>query len=65
MSTDAFLVVTYDARGERLYIEATDLTHEGAIEKARQWATTNPGKTCFVMQRLRLVASDALREVVG
>lgn len=39
----------------------TDTLKE-AIEKARTWAVANPGQKCFVIERHRLVASDALRE---
>jgi hypothetical protein len=63
--THQFYIVTmrlYGTNEEALTIITTADTFESAAEKARGWAQEHPGVVCWIIQRLRRVACDQLRE---
>lgn len=54
--------IVKESHWQKFDILHTETALESALEWARAWAKKNPGNVCYVLQRQRVVASDALRE---
>jgi predicted RNA polymerase sigma factor len=59
-----FCVVTLTGYGD-LRIVAESATFEATAAAAKHWASSNLGKRCWIIERVRMVACDELREVNG